>query len=139
MLVFCCCPNLSIDRGKPNNYFCSIQRNGGPGSLLVRPYRALAAVDTSIPRASGCHYTTCSSSDTNNEEEYFFIHLCEQRLSALPSPIVQGLPRQLVVQDILRLDLFVAPAAKVVEDEAWQGKPTGMALRAPTFDVFMVC
>ena len=33
------------------------------------------------------------------------IHLCEQRLSVLPSPIVQGLSTQLVVQDILHLDI----------------------------------
>ena len=32
---------------------------------------------------------------------------------------------------------FIAPAAKVVEEEAWQGKPTGMALRVATIDVFL--
>ena len=33
---------------------------------------------------------------------------------------------------------FIAPAAKLVEEDAWQGKPTGMALRVATIDDFLV-
>ena len=43
--------------------------------------------------------------DTNTEEENYLANLREQRSSALPSPIVQGLPRQLVAQVILHLDI----------------------------------
>ena len=73
-------------------------------------------VDQVVSRldSSGTQHTSCARVLLCNtlkfrhkyrRGRYYLVHLREQRLSALPSPTVQGLSRQLAVQVLVHLDI----------------------------------